>query len=632
MGPHPLDDFEFRQLVERIKLHTPIEEVVGERVSDLKKRGAYHWARCPFHEEKTPSFAVHAGRGTWRCYGACGEGGDVIRFVERFEGLTFMDALRILAQAAGIELPTRVPRRGAAASAQAEGEAEDRYDILRRAVKLYRDRLQGSAGATARAYLLGRGLREETWQSFELGWAPEGNLLVGAATESGVTVDRLVEVGLARRGEDGRAYDFFRSRLMIPIRDRVGRTVGFGGRVLPGDERKTGKYVNTPETPLFHKGRTIYALDRALPHVRRSKRIVLMEGYTDVLAAHQEGLNDVAAILGTSTTSDHAELVRRSGAERVTLVFDGDEAGRQACTRALRGLLGLGLVLDVVRVPEGRDPGDWLLEAPDGAATFAAALDNAQDWFELALEDLRGGDPAVVAQGLDELFELILLVPRPVEQDLRVSAVARSLGLSLDSVRRQWDDVRTRALRQSGRSEQTRRVRSADPRNLAAAAPEDEGPLPVPPDEVVPVPAPVRAAYRALLGAFLVDNSLIALFRERRVGCPPGELAVIFDAVLDLYDHGDEEAVIDAGLLLTNLADHPARMIVSDLEELARTAESPLVLAQDQARFLDRIHRERELEALRGRLSSSPRTEDGLAPDLLRNLHARLREARVQEA
>ncbi|HED64804.1 MAG TPA: DNA primase, partial [Planctomycetes bacterium] len=326
-----MQDLEFRQFVERLKLRAPIEEVVRERVPELKKRGALWQARCPFHDERTPSFTVDPRRGTWHCWGACSEGGDVIGFLERFEGVGFMDALRILAQSTGEQMPERLlerRRRGG------ESKIEERYDVLRRAERLYRKAFLAEEGAEARAYVADRGLSPETLELFGVGWAPrEGSPLLAAARDAKVRPELLVETGLVKRADDGRAYDFFRGRLMIPIRDRMGRTVGFGGRVLPADEargdgRPQAKYVNTPETALFLKGRLIFGLDLAIADVRRSKHLVLVEGYTDVMALHQAGCRSAAAVLGTATTSDHAALVRRSGAKRVTLLFDGDEAGR----------------------------------------------------------------------------------------------------------------------------------------------------------------------------------------------------------------------------------------------------------------------------------------------------------------
>jgi DNA primase len=601
-----VDDLEFRQLVERVKLRSPIEVVVSERVPGLAKRGSTWWARCPFHEERTPSFAVQPARGTWRCYGACGEGGDVIRFVERYDGVSFLDALRLLAQACGEVVPDL---RRASAS---RGEAEERelFEVLSRAARHFRKTLEAGEGEPARRYLASRGLTPECVSGFGLGWAGEGNGLLESASAAGVPLERLVTCGLVRRSEDGRPFDFFRARLMIPIADRLGRVVGFGGRLLPGDSRPTGKYVNTPETPLFHKGRLIYGLDRAMESIRRKKHVFLVEGYTDVMAAHQVGIDTACALLGTSTTEEHAALIRRSGAQRVTLVFDGDEAGRAASARALQGLLHLGVAIDVARLPAGRDPCDWLLDEPGGAERFAALLAGAQDWLSWSLAGLAGLERSELARAVEGLFELLTRLPRPVERDLALLQLARFLELPEEGLRRQWHAfVAARARPPEARSAPAQRA--ARP----AAAPERDG-----------AAGPERA-YRALLGAMLLDNSLIPLHREVAAGVPEGELAVILDALLDLYDHGELDRRIDADALITRLGPHPARTRVLDLEELARTAESPAQLALDQVHWLERRERELGLARLRERLTSDQPASgaEQVPEEILRSLHAEMR-------
>ncbi|MCZ6598730.1 MAG: DNA primase, partial [Planctomycetota bacterium] len=403
---------DFRTFIERVKLRSPIEVVVAERVPQLKKKGSRWWAACPFHDEKTPSFSVDPERGTWHCFGACGEGGDVIAFVERFDGLSFVDSLRLLAQSCGEEMPERTGRRGGSGGGGGDQDELDRlHDVLLRAAKLYARKLRSAEGSAAREYLRGRGFTDEIVEAFGLGWAPaRGNPVLEAARLAGFAERVLLETGLIGRGEDGRAYDFFHGRLMIPIGDRLGRTVGFGGRMLPGDEREGGKYVNTSETRLFKKSRLIYGLHEARDAVRRTRHLVLMEGYTDVWAAHQAGLTNTAAVLGTATTDEHAGLVRRTGARRVTVVFDGDEAGRKAARRALAGLLPTGAELDVVPLEQGEDPCDVLV-AEGGGEDFRARLDGAREWFAWVVDGLRGLDPRHLAAEVDEVLDLLERLP-----------------------------------------------------------------------------------------------------------------------------------------------------------------------------------------------------------------------------
>ncbi len=615
-----MQDRAFRDLVERIKLRSPIEAIVGERVADLRKRGALCWARCPFHEERTPSFAVDPRKGTWRCYGACGEGGDVLGFVQRFDGLSFLDALRLLARAAGEEVPERMLRQRGKGEEAREARL---FEVLEAARRAYAEELWAPGGREALAYARGRGLSDETLRAFGAGWAgAHGSPLVERARRGGADESLLVETGLARRAEDGRVYDFFRGRWMIPIADRVGRTVGFGGRALPGDTKALGKYVNTPETGLFHKGRLVFGLDRAADAVRRSRHLVLVEGYTDVMAAHQAGFPFVAAVLGTSTTEDHAALVRRSGAARVTLVFDGDEAGRRASQRALAGLLGLDLELRVASPPEGRDPCD-LCVAEGGAEAFGAMLDGAREWFDWLTEDLAALRGAELGRGVDELFLLLRRLPRPVEQDARLVELAARLGLSPDALRRQWEAHGPR--RSAARAAEAAPRRAAAPDAAPAARPID--PL-------------VASAFRSLLGALLLDNSLIPAYAEWEPRCADPDLRAVFRAILELYENDEDGEPIHAGSVMTALADHAVRDQVVALEAQARTAESPQALARDQEAWLRQRMRERELADLRRRLNDTP--NDPLAPrapegrdaqderdQLLRSLHAKLREGRV---
>jgi DNA primase len=614
-----LQDLEFRQFIERVKLRTPIEVVIGERISALRKRGALYWACCPFHQEKTPSFAVDPRRGTWRCYGACGEGGDVLSFVERFDGLSFLEALRLLARQCGEELPER-SLKGRARGDEAALEA--RHELLHWVAETYRRALRGPDAREAREYMLGRGLSEATLEDFGVGWAgASGQELVSAAQRNGKPLDWLCEAGLLRRTEGGRHYDFFRGRVLIPIRDRLGRVAGFGGRLLGSasgeaggsDEPKGPKYLNTPETPLFHKGRLIFGLDLAANAVRSTHQLLVVEGYTDVMAAHQAGWKNAVAVLGTATTDDHAALIRRSGARTVVLVFDGDEAGRKASLRGLAGLLKLPVELRVAVLPEGRDPGDLLVE-PSGAEVFRSCVDGAREWFDWCLLGLEGKRGSELANAVEERFPLLAKLARPLERSARLSELARFLGLPEVDVRAQWAAFE-RAQRPS--------VQPA-----------------------VPPPAPVRppangrsaarsaeqrdsCAYALLIGALLLDNSLVPLYAHLADGCPEGELAVLFRTLLELYEREESGAPIDASTLMTALGDHPARMRVVALATSAEEAENTALLAREQARFLERARSERALEPLKhAALEAGPATDAEQAAALER-LHHELRTGRV---
>ena len=567
---------DFRRAIEEIKLRAPIEDVVREHVPSLRKSGALWVACCPFHEEKTPSFKVDPRRGSWHCFGACAEGGDQISFVERITGVQFLEALEILAARTGVELPRKGRR-------DERREDDPTWGVLAAAVGYYREVLKSDEGRLAREYLRQRGLSEETTMAFGLGWAPAaGQALVEYARRERLAWEPLAGCGLVRKNDRGRPYDFFRGRLMIPIRDVEGRTVGFGGRRL-GDDEGGPKYVNTAETPLFKKGRLVYGLDLALAEARRERHLILVEGYTDVMAAHQVGVQRVAAVLGTSTTEDHAARIRRCGAKRISLVFDGDEAGHRAARRALAGLLPLETGIEVVTLPSGQDPCDLLLG--EGSEAFLERVDSGQEWFEFLLAGLDRLSGAELSEEVDAVMELLARLPRPVHRQSLLAELSHRIGMSVESLREQW---RTSV---AGRRRK-RPVAAPDP-NRGELSPE-------------PLPSPRRAdpgllrAFSEVLGAVLLDNSLVPLLRPVASHCEDEDLRRILEIVLELYE--DEEAVIDVGTVLTALADHPARSHVAGLAENASRAASPKELLEGGLEYV-RLHLRRGREAeLRARV------------------------------
>jgi DNA primase len=327
-----------------------IVEVIDARVP-LKKTGREYQACCPFHNEKTPSFTVSPGKQFYHCFG-CGAHGSAVGFLMDYEHLEFPEAIEELARSVGLEVP-----REAGAGKHDDRKQHDHYSLLENTARFYRQQLREHAQAgNAVEYLKGRGLSGEIAARFGLGYAPPGwdSLLrhLGPAPEMQNTA---LELGLLVRTDDGRLYDRFRDRIMFPIRDRRGRTVGFGGRVL-GDEKP--KYMNSPESPVFHKGRELYGLFEARKASQKLERLLVVEGYMDVVALAQFGINNAVATLGTATTPDHLERLYRTVRE-VVFCFDGDAAGRRAAWRALENalpVLGDGREARFLFLPEGEDP------------------------------------------------------------------------------------------------------------------------------------------------------------------------------------------------------------------------------------------------------------------------------------
>lgn len=587
-------DHDFRRAIEEIKLRATIQDIVGETV-DLKSKGRVLWGCCPFHEERTPSFKVDPAAGTWYCFGACRKGGDVIAFVQERGAMTFMDALELLSAQTGVELPRRKPRRtrgndpGLVALAFAE--------------QLFRSALAGPEGRAAREYLAGRGFGDNAIEAFGLGWAPRsGRALIAAAEAEGIAAQALVDTGLARRsdrggggGGAGELYSFFRGRLMIPIRDERGTTIAFGGRLV-GDEDGP-KYVNTGETRYFHKGRVIYALDRALDAVRRGGHLVLVEGYTDVIAAHVAGLAHVGAVLGTATTEMHAALVRRAGAKRVSLVFDGDEAGRRAAWRGLEGLLPLDMTLEVVELPEGTDPAD-LASGPDGAAALGARIEAGVPWGTFVGDCVAAKAPEggrALALEVDRALELFRRLPRPVEIDAAVVALASRLEIPGETLREQFRALKDPRPRSApGAPERPGSGRSGPAPEARAAGESSVRGKRIP--QNASLDRRTRTAYGSLVGAALLDSGLIPRLRPWIEPCPAPDLARIFQALVDLWEN--EGSDITPDLVMNALGDDPARNIVAGISEHARTADDPVRLFEGAVEFLESHEHRTEIARL----------------------------------
>ena len=363
------------EFLDEIRARVPLADVIGRRVK-LVKRGREHQGLCPFHNEKTPSFTVSEAKGFYHCFG-CGAHGDVIGFVMRGEGLSFPEAVERLAGQAGLEVPQTSPEERAAHRRRA-----DLLDVMEAAAAWFAEQLQGSGGGTARGYLERRGLNPETVAAFHLGFAPDRRGVLRAALNArDIGDDSLVEAGLIKRPEDGGApRDYFFNRIVFPIMDPRGRVVAFGGRAL-GDS--PAKYLNSPETPLFHKGRVLYNLGRARQAAHDTGELIVVEGYMDVIALSQAGFPAAVAPLGTAITAEQIGLLWRLAAEPV-LCLDGDEAGRRAGARAAeRALPQLrpGRSLRFAVLPAGEDP-DSLVRGR-GAGALRAVLEAARPLSDL---------------------------------------------------------------------------------------------------------------------------------------------------------------------------------------------------------------------------------------------------------
>jgi len=435
------------QFVNQVADATDIVDVVGQFVA-LTKRGKEFVGLCPFHEDHRPSMYVSPSKQIFKCF-ACGAGGGVFQFLMQLQKMPFPEAVRELADRAGIPVPAQASpppvERGLSGEALVE--------VATFAGRFYRDRLQAADGADALAYARGRGLSDESIRRFGLGYAPASwDALAGAARQAGLDDRQLVAAGLAAQREDGSIYDRFRNRLIFPILSVTGKVIAFGGRALDPDER--AKYLNSPETVLFDKSANLYALNWARQPVSQSGQAIVVEGYLDALMCHQAGLANVAATLGTALTARHVRLLARYARE-VVLVFDADTAGQTAMERAIELFLGQRLNVRVAVVPAGagpegqevKDPCDYVLAtgaeamrqlvagAPDAlqyawsrrreayqqAETLAQKRAIVDDFLRLVVSSAAGGAIDSLRLGLlsGHLAELIGLSPADVTDQMR---------------------------------------------------------------------------------------------------------------------------------------------------------------------------------------------------------------------
>jgi DNA primase len=402
-----------------------IVEVIDARVS-LKKAGREYQACCPFHNEKTPSFTVSPAKQFYHCFG-CGAHGSAIGFLMDYEHLEFPDAIEELARSVGMEVP-----REAASSQRSDHRSNDHYALLERTERFYRCQLREHAqAANAVDYLKQRGLSGEIAATFALGYAPPGwDSLLRHLGSDNETQKAAVELGLLVRKDDSRLYDRFRDRIMFPIRDRRGRTVGFGGRVLGND---TPKYMNSPESPLFHKGRELYGLFEARKSNQKLERLLVVEGYMDVVALAQFGLTHAVATLGTATTAEHLERLYRTVKE-VVFCFDGDAAGRRAAWRALENALPVlrdGREARFLFLPEGEDPDSLVRHI--GKQEFLQKTADSVPLSQYFLESLSQQVDTRSVDGRAHLVELarplLQKLPDSVFRDLMMNQLAQLSGL-----------------------------------------------------------------------------------------------------------------------------------------------------------------------------------------------------------
>ena len=360
------------ELIDSIRSQADIVDVVSDYVT-LRKAGRNYKGLCPFHDEKTPSFSVNPERQIYHCFG-CGKGGNVFSFLMEHENVTFVEAVRHIARRLNITIPDTYRER------QAGSEAESLAQVTRFAARFFHERLLNAGrDSIVRRYTERRGLSEETVKSFGLGYAPDSwNDLLNAVRKQGIDVALLVKAGLAKTGEQ-RTYDAFRKRLIFPIQAPSGRVVGFGGRALSDEDQP--KYLNSAESPIYRKSQVLYGLYQARDALRQRGRILVVEGYMDLLGLYEQGVHGAVALCGTALTPEQARLLARYG-QQAFLVYDSDQAGVRATWRAIEPLVESGLWTRIVRLPEDYDPDSYVREhGPDGFMKLVDSADSIADFM-----------------------------------------------------------------------------------------------------------------------------------------------------------------------------------------------------------------------------------------------------------
>lgn len=580
-------------LLSEIRDRIPMSSLVGERIP-LKKLGRNFKGLCPFHNEKTPSFMVSDEKQIFHCFG-CGAGGDAFSFVMKYEGLTFAEAVKILADRCGVTIPEEELR----SSPQDAEQARQKKLMLRvnaLAAEWFARRLASEGmGEQTRNYLISRGIKPEIWTQLNLGAADKKwDALSGHLAERGVPLALAAQLGLIRRRSSGDGYyDFFRGRLMFPIYSPRGEIVAFGGRVLEGDDE--AKYLNSPDSMIFHKSMSIYGLNWAAEHIRRNDQVLIVEGYMDVTSLIQAGVCNVVAPLGTALTSGHIRLLARI-TKNMVLIFDGDEPGSKAAMRVLPLFLELGYMPRMAILPGGEDP-DTLVRK-EGAKAIRHFVDRSQSLFEYFVNETAtstGRDAAGTVSALSTLVPLLKSVRDPVAQAVYRERVAKMLDVPGTLVQEAVGSSSTRAIRalfKGAKSNQSIAVPSAE-RLLI--------------ELIVQMPDLAPRVLKELRPADLADEfsrSILSLLQENYDTTGRVSITDVLDGLADpeieqemrsMAMSSDRVSRDEADAVLSDcirsIKQRPQKETMRELSELIRVAESK----GDEKQLADLLRRKNEL-------------------------------------
>ena len=432
--------------LQELKMRNDITDIVSSYVN-LKRRGRNMVGLCPFHGEKTPSFNIYTENGSFYCFG-CGVGGDVISFVMRMENLDYVDAVKFLAQRAGMDMPEN-------SYDNSMSQLRTRiFEANREAARFYYSTLYTSVGEKGLKYLHSRQLSDRTIRHFGLGFADDNwSSLCNHLKSKGFKENELVSANLAVKRKNGNGiYDRFTNRVMFPIIDLRGNVIAFGGRIMT-DEKP--KYLNTSDTPVFKKSTNLFSLNNAKNSGKRT--LILCEGYMDVISVNQAGFTNAVATLGTALTSEQAMLIKRY-ADEVVICYDADEAGQKATARAIPILRKAGLLIRIINIPNGKDPDEFIKsKGPDGPAAFKAVLDKSRNDIEYRLQKLKQNFNLETSDGkvgyLEAASKIISDINSPIEQDVYLSRLCEEFSIDKNSFKQQMINISRRQSRETAKKE-----------------------------------------------------------------------------------------------------------------------------------------------------------------------------------
>lgn len=611
---------------ERVRQATDFVQLVSETV-ELRQRGQEFWGCCPFHGEKTPSFKVNPATGLWHCFG-CGDGGDVFSYVQRRENLDFLDAVRYLADRAGIELhEERGASRGPKKTRlmEALGEAESYFHTM-----LMRGK--GAGPDAARRYLAGRGFGSDVCKRWGLGFAPGRGSLVSLLREKGFSPAELIAADLATE-RSGRLADRFYDRVMFPIHDEMGRTIAFGGRILEKRDN-VAKYLNTRDTAAFNKGKHLYAYDRAKEGMAATGEAIVCEGYTDVIAMHEAGFTNTVAALGTAFRLDHVRLMERQRVSRIICLFDGDAAGQRAAERAVRYLDQTSAALLCVVLPDNLDPMEFLSER--GVEALREVLDGARPLMEFVFEKrLSAHDlsaPGKRVRALQDMAELLAPLKKSVLLDEYATRLADILGMDVEQTKRAIREAPVREPEEAAAARSSRPQRQKSAPAPVAYADEDASFVAVP-DDYVPFEAgeaaamtPVAVPAEPPLGSLSSDERMqVAAEREllSALAMRPDEMRRYGERIASLSWCDEHHEAMAWAMLSTPDGTSPAEVVAA---ATAVVPEAPRLLSGGRVMGESGLSEDKRLDLIvdTAELFSAKRR--------IRQIRARLKSTALQDA